>query len=175
MICSFEPLPDVAAELRRKVSRRQRIKVFECALGSQTQELSFFRNDYTPVSSALVIPELSLHPDYSQQNARKVRVQCFRLDALKQEVGFVPPVLLKLDVQGYEQEVLGGAGAVLDGIEWIVVESAFVQLYENQPLFDSTHSLLNRLGYRFVAPMAFNEGRGHAIIEMDSLYRKNRV
>jgi hypothetical protein len=64
---------------------------------------------------------------------------------------------------------------VLDGIDWIVVESAFVPLYENQPLFDSTYSLLSRLGYRVVAPVAFNEGRGHAIIEMDSLYRKNRV
>jgi len=46
----------------------------------------------------------------------------------------VRPCLRKIDVQGYELDVLNGAGAVLDSVDQILVECSFTELYLGQRL-----------------------------------------
>ena len=49
--------------------------------------------------------------------------------------------MLKIDTQGYELEVLKGAARTLDRIDYILVETSFVPLYEGQANFrDATRS-----------------------------------
>ena len=44
------------------------------------------------------------------------------------------PALLKIDVQGFEGEVLKGCSSLLYRFEYIFVEASFIELYANQPL-----------------------------------------
>ena len=84
------------------------------------------------------------------------------------------PVLLKLDVQGYEKQVLLGArDFVKEYVDHIVFETSFVPLYADQPLFDEMHGFVKELGYDFVGPVGFHQGKDLAIIEMDVLYRRS--
>src|SRR5439155_10543024 len=55
VIHSFEPVPDVAATLRRNVKGVRAVTVHGIALGAQTGSLRFHRNDFTHLSSALVL------------------------------------------------------------------------------------------------------------------------
>ena len=60
------------------------------------------------------------------------------------------PVLLKIDVQGYELEVLRGAGAALDHVDEILCECSFVELYTGQPLAAEVIAHLADRGFALV-------------------------
>ena len=69
---------------------------------------------------------------------REEPVEVRRLDDLvrEEEIALRPPVLMKIDVQGYEDRVIEGAGAVMDRIDTMIVEMSLVSLYEGQILFE---------------------------------------
>src|SRR3546814_8916337 len=70
-----------------------------------------------------------------------------RLDAVLDPASLPRPVLLKIDVQGFEYEVLEGLGALRDAIRWIFVEVSFVELYQGQRLSADVETLLQELGF----------------------------
>lgn len=172
-ILCVEPLPDLAGRLRRRFAGESQVEIFATALSNESGPITFYRNRYTQVSSALSIAADNNHPDYQQSAATEITVPCARLDDIVTRSELSPPVLLKLDVQGYEQQVLKGAARTLEVIDWVVLECAFVQLYEEQALFDDTHAALNGAGYKVVAPLAINQSPDGRIIEMDVLYARN--
>jgi FkbM family methyltransferase len=66
-------------------------------------------------------------------------------DYFQQDVAYI----LKLDVQGFELEVLKGASRVLQNTVAIDLEVEFQELYENQPLFGEICSFLHKQGFQF--------------------------
>lgn len=171
-VYAFEPLPDMAALLRRRVGGEPRIRVVETALGERTGRVKFFRNAYTHVSSVLPIHEANDQPKYDKSLVTELEVPITRLDEAVATLEIESPVLLKMDVQGYERAVLEGATAFLSRIDYLVYETSFQPLYEGQPVFDALHDYVRGLGFEFVAPVGFNRGKGFSIIEMDVLYRR---
>jgi len=67
---------------------------------------------------------------------------------------------------------LNGCTNLLPRIDYILCETALVQLYDNQPLFDDIHCFMSNTGYKLVAPLFINKGKGGRAIEVDLLYRK---
>lgn len=171
-IYSFEPLPDAYRELLQNTRGIGKIEAFHCALGSSCGQLPFHRNRYSRLSSSLSIDAGNDHPRYVERKTNRIHVDVFTLDDVVQSLSMPPPVLLKLDVQGMEMEVLNGCKASLKHMDFLLVETALVRLYERQPLFDEMHRQIRELGYTLVAPLFLNRGKGGKIIEMDVLYRK---
>ena len=68
-----------------------------------------------------------------------------------------PPKLLKLDVQGYEYEVLSGAKQTLKDIDVILTEVNLIDLYKGAHLLDDLIALLRKLQAAHVA--LSHEGR----------------
>jgi len=56
--------------------------------------------------------------------------------------------LIKLDVQGYELEVLKGCGDKINEIVAVYAEVNFVEVYENQPEFFEIDRFLHSKGFR---------------------------
>ena len=171
-IYSFEPVPDVFSQLQVNSRSVSQIQAFNYALGSITGQLSFYRNAYSHVSSALVIHHDNTNPNYDQQASKEIKVKVYTLDDLFPTLQIESPVLLKMDVQGFEKEVLLGSKSILSQIEYVLMEASFVPLYNKQPLFSELHSYMNTLGYDLVAPLDFNVGKQSKIIEMDVLYQR---
>lgn len=171
-IYSFEPVPDVFRSLRENTAKKKNIRTFNCALGSRHGRITFHRNEYTRLSSALQVHKNNDHLRYNRGKISVIEVEVFRLDEFYNRIGVQFPVLLKMDVQGMEKEVLAGCGDFLNQVDFILCEAPLVPLYDHQPLFEEMHDFIRDLGYRLVAPLYLNRGKGGKVIEMDVLYEK---
>jgi hypothetical protein len=88
-------------------------------------------------------------------------------NSLKAEI-----TLLKLDVQGYELEVLKGAEESLKNIDYIIIEANLEQLYTNQPSFSEMNTHLMSKHFELSGMLDFNLGHKNKYIEVDLLYKK---
>ena len=82
---------------------------------------------------------------------------------------FARPSLLKIDVQGYELEVLKGASALLSAIDAIYVEVSWVELYKGQALHDEVEALLLDAGFK-QAEVFNEENYKGELIQADMLF-----
>lgn len=131
-----EPLAVHQSALATLAQASDRLSVWEGCLGGTPGTLTF--NADGDGSSLL-----GGHEGNRYGTQEEVRVET--LDSLV-ENGICPvPDLLKLDVQGYELEVLAGAAAALGTVQAVLAEVSFVRFQEGMPLF---HELLAALAAR---------------------------
>jgi FkbM family methyltransferase len=170
-IYCFEPIPDVYRVLKNNLKNFPKIHVNNCAIGNENGKILFYRNEFTLASSVLPMYEKNIHPNCDAKRSNMIEVDIYRMDDFP-SLNIKEPVLLKLDIQGYEKNALEGAKRILQHIDYIAIEMSFVKLYENQPLFDELHEYLKKLGFQLLVPVDINEGDELAILEMDVLYGK---
>ena len=105
------------------------------------------RSDYSPSSSLLKMGQL--HKEVFPFSAGEIleTVDVNTLDNIAQELVLADNILLKIDVQGYEQKVIMGSRNILKRIKVIIIETSFHELYEGQPLFSEIYDILNRLDF----------------------------
>lgn len=82
------------------------------------------------------------------------------------------PALLKLDVQGYELEVLKGCEDLLESFSCVYAEGSFVELYSGQVLADDLIAWLRLRDFRLsgVYGVVF-DGHGRAV-QADMLFSR---
>jgi FkbM family methyltransferase len=73
------------------------------------------------------------------------------LDALLQSHSlFMAPSFLKLDVQGYELEVLKGATEVLKQTEFVLMEASLIPINRGSPLIFEVMDFMDKRGFRLL-------------------------
>ena len=146
-IYSFEPLRDAHAELVARMKGDGRFRAFNVALGDEDSRSVIHRSDFSPSSS--MRPMLELHtaawPHTAGVAAEEVEVR--RLDSLGIEPE--PELLVKIDVQGFEDKVIEGGRATIARASYVVTEVSFGSLYEGQPLFEDIYRLLGGMGFGY--------------------------
>lgn len=171
-IISFEPSLKVYNQLVERTRHIEGMKYFQYALGHSNDNLTFYESEYSHASSLLKMTELHKGVFSKEVQIDKVSVQVRKLDDiinLDQEKG---KILLKLDVQGYEKEVLLGATSLLKRIDYLLFETSFVPLYEQEPLFEEMHNFVTSLGYYLICPVGLWQKSDLQILQMDILYGK---
>lgn len=146
---SFEPLPDCFEQLKRNLGDASRFQAFNCGLGSQEGEIEFERCEFSASSSFLRMAPTHRQEFPATLHATKVKVAVRRLDDMAAVLPVAEPMLAKIDVQGYEREVLRGGERLLRRAQTIIIESSLETLYEAQPLFNEVHQLMVGLGFRY--------------------------
>ena len=94
------------------------------------------------------------------------------LDAYVAAEGLSSIHLLKIDVQGYEMHVLGGAEQILPKVSLIFVESGIRPLYVEAPRFSDVFHHLSARGFHLMAMQAWHRGN-HVLMEADMLFRRD--
>ena len=94
---------------------------------------------------------------------------------LVREHSVVPErTLLKIDTQGFEGEVLAGAGDLIDEFGAVQLELSFVELYAGQQLFDSLYQLMRSHGLRFhIIEPGFSDADGR-MLQCDGLFVRDK-
>jgi hypothetical protein len=118
-----------------------------------------------------------LHRQAFPQTERqtKITVPVARLDDYLDRIDLQPPVLLKLDVQGYEAAVLRGATQTLARVDFLLCELSFAELYAGQPLFDEIHALLTGQGFRYAGSLdSMLSPLDGSILQADGLFLREK-
>ena len=172
-VISVEPDPQIAKQLKENVKRLP-VDVVVVALGEQTGQAAFHVNRDSQVSSLLPLGS-DRECDFPDSKViGRITVNVETLDTLFSDRILKAPILLKLDVQGFEEQVLRGGGAFLQRVQWVVVEVAFGNLYEGEADFASILKLLEDKGLIFTRPVNwFTSPRTGEVIEMDALFTRS--
>jgi hypothetical protein len=100
-------------------------------------------------------------------------VEIVTLDSIVDQHSIKAPDLLKLDVQGFEMEVLKGAVKCLQGTRYILTETSFAPLYKDEPLFLDYVRFLAPYGFVFRGPAGFlTDPRTGVYLQMDALFER---
>jgi FkbM family methyltransferase len=96
---------------------------------------------YTLGTGSSVLPELTTY-------ARgETTLPMNTLDSVAGAIARQAPILLKLDVQGFELEVLGGGESVLKQAEVVLLEAALLPYNEGAPLFQEVVRFMAEAGF----------------------------
>jgi FkbM family methyltransferase len=172
-IFSFEPLPECFASLESCLPP-QGFQAFNFALGDSDTELDFHRARHSPSSSFLKMNDFhrEAFPESREgQESTSVKVKVRKLDDIAKELDLKENILLKLDVQGYEDKVIAGGGETLKRVRVVISETSFLPLYEGQTLFRDVHGFLEKAGFVFQGNLnqMFNPSDGR-IVSADSIF-----
>jgi FkbM family methyltransferase len=171
---SFEPLSAAYAQLAAAAATDPLWEVVQVALGERDgqAELHVAGNSF----SSSLREMLPLHREHAPESAYvgSEVVPVRRLDALVAEHGWpTARAVLKVDVQGYERQVLEGAGALLERIETVQLELSLVPLYSGEPLFAEMLAWMAAKGFALVAlEPGFSEPRSGRLLQVDGIFRR---
>jgi FkbM family methyltransferase len=157
-IYSFEPVPETYKGLCRRVARLARVHAFNLAMGDCRQVQKMVVDGTSGANS--------LRTNGAQEEAVAVNVETLDNFCASHEIKGID--LLKIDVEGYEMQVLGGACGLLESgaIRFIYAECELVNAdYSSKVHTPLPHmqSLLEPLGFCVVAyyaeSLSLKEGR----------------
>src|SRR5262249_23324875 len=147
-IYSFEPLSDCFRSLQHSMRKVKNFRAFNTALDDRDGEAVFYRSEWSPSSSLLPMGPLhKQHFPYTAKESTEI-VRVRRLDDFLNELCITDPILLKLDVQGYEGKVIAGAKSLLKRTRVVIVETSMSALYDGQSLFRDIFINLDDQGFK---------------------------
>ncbi|WP_404786655.1 FkbM family methyltransferase [Altericista sp. CCNU0014] len=134
-IACFEVLEHRVEQLKQIASQNPSLQVFTTLLGAEVQEKVQF-NEAETASSVLI--------EQIQQDFPVNSYPMTTVDTIADKYfNGKSPDFLKLDVQGYELEVLKGAEKSLQGIQVVLAEVNLLDIHQNVPLLAEVISWLN--------------------------------
>ena len=153
---SWEPNPAAFDRLTRNVAANKRIVPHAGAIGSSEAVLPLTVTKNDVGSSFLPFTEPGARGDWTEAE-KTVDVPVQRLDAALQALKISKADLLKIDTQGFDLEVLKGAGEMLtpDTIRGLLIEVCFEPFYKGQGTCGEIFDFVIARGYR---PVAIYEG-----------------
>lgn len=148
-IVSFEPLSQPREALLKEAADYANWDVAEhCALGAEEGVITIGVAEDSEASSILC-PSAE-HLKYSDRARRTLGevVRIERLDCIaKQQIADSKSPFLKVDVQGFEDQVLLGAKNIIPDLSGLQIELSLLPLYDGQKLFPEMLAMINSMGF----------------------------
>lgn len=165
----FEPLPEPGKRLKDLLGNR--VTLHATALGAAVAVADL--HVASRADSSSLLPLGSKQKDlFQMEEVGTVRVPVTRLDDVFPR-GLKQQVLLKVDVQGFEYEVLQGAEKLLPIINVIYVEASFTELYAGQKLAADVSELLTAAGFSIHGTYNETYDNAGALVQADQVYINN--
>jgi FkbM family methyltransferase len=174
-IISFEALASVRARLAAVAAREENWLVMPpCALGRAAGEARINVAKNLLSSSLLDMNENHLQAAPGSAYVATEPVRVTRLDEIATPALLGDGrILLKIDTQGYEEEVLAGADGVLNRVCAMQLELSVTPLYRGAPNLRRMLELCESLGFQLhgLIPGFYAEKSGQ-LLQMDGLFLK---
>jgi FkbM family methyltransferase len=145
-IWSFEPVGLAYHALSNVSSRDPTWSCWKVAVGAEPGETVIQVSKDTQYSSVLAITERSLEASSETRAIYTEPAVVKTLDVLASGAPEVPTIV-KIDVQGFEEQVLAGALETLKKSVMVEMELSMVALYEGQILIQDQLAICDNLGF----------------------------
>ena len=142
-VLMIEPQPEVRADLDAVCARLPGVRRVEVAVGAAEEIRHQTIWEDLQGSSFLPAPEPARIATGEQRPVRVRRLD----DVLAEECGGRAPDLVKLDVQGFELEVLRGAPSLFGRTELFVLETSLYEFLDGLPLLREVIGFMAERGY----------------------------
>lgn len=173
-VVAFEPTAESFQQASELYGADPRVRLFQLGIGAQTGELNFNILADSQVSNSFLPPRQAVWEaiEYNTGAISQRRVPISTLDDFCAEQKIAGAYLLKIDVQGYELEVLKGAIGILPRIDHVFVEAGIQRLYEGAPSFAEVCLFMEIQGFHLMHLRAWHRGN-RVLVETDLLFRRN--
>ena len=169
IIYSFEPLVEALEIQKRFFNYKKNIFFYNFALGSNPSTKEFFITKRMDSSSFFKINKIK-NKNYEIQS--KKNIQIFTLDEVMVNKEIPKPILLKIDVQGYELEVLKGSDKILSKIDYLLIEVTDSEMYINQPISTEIIEYLKNKNFHIIKENVHLKIDNTNIVQKDLLFKK---
>jgi FkbM family methyltransferase len=148
-IYSFEPLREPYQKLVDRFKKDAHFFPFNCAIGEKSEKSIINRNEFHASSSLLPLGnEHKLNfPTAVKEFPEEISVYTF--NEVLNFASIPGPYLVKIDVQGYEKQVIRGSYDLLMHADCLLVEVSFRELYQGQSLFPEIYTIVKGLGFEY--------------------------
>lgn len=173
-IIAFEPTAESFQRASELYGNDPRVRLHQLGVGAQTGELNFNILADSQVSNSFLTPRKAAWDEiaYGTGAIAQRRVPITTLDRFCEDQGIGAIYLIKIDVQGYELEVLKGAVATLPRIDHVFVEAGIRRLYEGAPSFAEVCLFMETQGFHLMHLRAWHRGN-RVLVETDLLFRRD--
>jgi len=173
----FDPLEENIAQVNENLGKWGQLGTFQCALGDKRGEVEFNLNDFRASSSILEMDPFHRKTFPETKHVHKEKVPIALLDDFLPDMKLKKMTLLKIDVQGFELNVLKGGAKLLKQVDYLLLEVTYHTLYKGQPLFGDIYKFLIRHGFDFAGNMdSLTSPENGAILQSDALFiRKGKT
>ncbi len=171
-IYSFEPIKEFFEKQKNLFNFRGNILFFNYGIGSKNKNLNFFITERADSSSFLTINKLgSYNNDYLVKEKRNIKIR--NLDQILKNKNLKKPALIKIDVQGFELEVLKGAKQILTKVDYILLEVSKNRMYHKQPIEREIVNFLKRKKFKPSKALQWLKIKNTNFMQRDILFERN--
>jgi FkbM family methyltransferase len=176
-IVSFEPLGTAFQQLRNAASSDPLWDCLNIAVGS-SRRVARLNVAANSVSSSLF--NMTAHHIASAAESVYIATEKVRLerldDLLEANAPSTDPIFMKMDVQGYEDEVLNGCPRLLKRVIGVELELSLAPLYEGQALMPTLVERLSRAGFKpLTLETGFKNPLTGELLQVDAIFKRTDV
>jgi FkbM family methyltransferase len=174
-VYSFEPQKHEYSTLIQNCNQLKNFRAFNLGLGDSEGSSAIHKCSYTPGSSMLQMTSLTrgVFQNLKDVTHTSEDITIAKLDDMvaNKQVVIGENILIKVDVQGFEDKVISGGINTFQKAKIVIIEVCFYELYTGQPLFSGIYSILTRIGFTYKGDIniCFHEKNGKPIFS-DALF-----
>ena len=171
-IYSVEPIKELYLKQKKFFGNNKNISFFNYGIGSENKQKNLFITNRVDSSSFLQTKLSKKNSDYKIMQKREISIKT--LDSLFSTLDLSKPSLIKIDVQGYELEVLKGGIKFLKKIDYILIEVSDKQLYLGQALETEIETFLSDISFYKIDENLPTVITDYGVIQKDILFKNNK-
>jgi FkbM family methyltransferase len=169
-IHSFEPLQSASDFFEAVFTGEKDVKLYKSAIGEyeKTQLINLSAKDDS--SSLLPIGQNQITQFPGTQSIGQIKVNVAPLSKFLNGHDIESTAMLKIDVQGYELQVLKGCEDMLKYFQWVYCECSYMELYLGQALAPEIISWLYKHNFVLVGVYNSHYDKDGVAIQSDLLF-----
>lgn len=157
-IIAFEPTPNSFDDIFETYKNNDKVKLFQVGLGEESKEEILFVSEYSPSNSI----------KSKQADSKELKIKINKLDSYVNQITNHKNIFIKIDVEGYEMEVLKGGQEFLSKSKYLYIETRTTDVIGCS--FEEIHAHMNKLGWKFLGAYDSSFDENGKLIYFDSLF-----
>jgi len=146
---SFEPIREILEQQKKFFKDKRNLFFYNIGIGKKYEKKKFYITNRKDSSSFLKVErKIKGNEDYRVEEERIITINS--LDKIISEKKLLGPILMKIDVQGFELEVLKGSSSTLKKTKYIIIEVSNDEIYFKQPLSNEIIKYLNSNNFEII-------------------------